>query len=171
MPRYVALLRGVMPGKPPMPALRGCFEAAGFSAVRTLLASGNVVFDARAAPEAALAHRAEAALAEVLGQRFAAIVRPQAALAQMLERDPFGDFAPPAGAKRVVTFLREAIDPASALPSPHEGVHVLATSGREVFIAYLPHPRGPVFMAAIERRFGRELTTRTWDTVRKCAAA
>ena len=30
-----------------MPALKKCFEAAGFSDVRTLLSSGNVVFNSR----------------------------------------------------------------------------------------------------------------------------
>ena len=34
-----------------------------------------------------------------------------------------------------------------------------------------PNPRGPVFMTLLERLFGTEATTRTWDTVRKCAAA
>jgi hypothetical protein len=28
-----------------------------------------------------------------------------------------------------------------------------------------------VFMSLIEKAFGTEITTRTWDTVRKCAAA
>ena len=41
----------------------------------------------------------------------------------------------------------------------------------QVFSAYVPGPRGPVFMTLIEKTFGTALTTRTWDTVRKCAAA
>jgi hypothetical protein len=44
-------------------------------------------------------------------------------------------------------------------------------NGREVFTAYVPSPRGPVFMTLIEKTFGRNVTTRTWDTVRKGAAA
>ena len=32
-------------------------------------------------------------------------------------------------------------------------------------------PCGPVFMALLEKTFGAAITTRTWDTVRKCAAA
>ena len=42
---------------------------------------------------------------------------------------------------------------------------------QEIFSAYVPGPKGPVFMALIEKTFGTDLTTRTWDTVRKCAAA
>ena len=41
--RYVAFLRGVSPMNARMPELKACFEAAGFSGVRTLLSSGNMV--------------------------------------------------------------------------------------------------------------------------------
>ena len=44
-------------------------------------------------------------------------------------------------------------------------------SGREVFTAYLPTDKGPVFMQLIERAFGTDVTTRTLDTVARCAAA
>lgn len=42
-------------------------------------------------------------------------------------------------------------------------------NGHEVFTAYVPNPRGPVFMTMIEKTFGANITTRTWDTVKKCA--
>jgi hypothetical protein len=38
-----------------------------------------------------------------------------------------------------------------------------------VFGDYLPTPKGPVFMTLIERMFGKEVTTRTWDTVSRVA--
>jgi hypothetical protein len=40
-----------------------------------------------------------------------------------------------------------------------------------VFIAYLPNDKGPVFMRLLERTFGQDITTRTLETVRKCARA
>jgi len=43
--------------------------------------------------------------------------------------------------------------------------------GGEIFSAYVPSPRGPVFMTLIDNTFGKTVTTRTWDTVRKCATA
>ena len=43
--------------------------------------------------------------------------------------------------------------------------------GKELFSAYVATPKGPVFMTLIERTFGKELTTRTWDTVAKVARA
>jgi hypothetical protein len=89
----------------------------------------------------------------------------------MLAADPFAPFTLPANAKRVVTFLRTARPPAAPLPVEQDGARILASTGREVFTAYVPSPRGPVFMTLIEKTFGAEVTTRTWDTVRKCAAA
>ena len=38
-----------------------------------------------------------------------------------------------------------------------------------VFSAYVPGPHGPVFMTLIEKTLGKEVTTRTWDTVKKVA--
>ncbi len=76
MPRYAAFLRGVMPMNCKMPALKAAFEAAGFSDVKTVLGSGNVVFDARSTSQQALQQKAEAAMQEHLGQAFLTIVRP-----------------------------------------------------------------------------------------------
>ena len=41
----------------------------------------------------------------------------------------------------------------------------------EIFSAYLPTPKGPVFMTLIQKTFGEDVTTRTWETVRKVASA
>ena len=76
MPRYAAFLRGVSPMNAKMPALKGAFEAAGFTGVRTVISSGNVVFDTRRASESSLQQRSEKAMAEHLGQAFLTIVRP-----------------------------------------------------------------------------------------------
>ena len=171
MPRYVAFLRGVSPMNARMPELKKCFEAAGFTNVRTVLSSGNVVFDARAASEPALARKCEAAMHKALGRSFYTIVRPVSHLRELLATDPFAAPGVPAKAKRVVSFLREARAPKAALPLAQHESAVLCMIGREVFSAYVPTDNGPVFMRLIERTFGKDITTRTWDTVAKCAAA
>ncbi|HEU6452181.1 MAG TPA: DUF1697 domain-containing protein [Gemmatimonadaceae bacterium] len=171
MPRYAAFLRGVMPTNAKMPELKKCFEEAGFGEVRTLLSSGNVVFDARKASEAALERRAEAAMMERLGRAFYTIVRPVSRLNEIIEADPFAQFKLGANAKRVITFLREPHHADLSLPIEVDGARILAVDGREIFTAYLPTARGPAFMALIQRTFGENVTTRTWDTVRKCSSA
>jgi uncharacterized protein (DUF1697 family) len=171
MPRYVAFLRGVSPMNAKMPELKACFEAAGFADVKTVLASGNVAFSARAASLAALERKAEAAMAGRLGRSFLTVVRPTEALRALIEADPFAAFRLPANAKRVVTFLRDADAGRLALPIELDGARILAAAGGEVFSAYVPHPRAPVFMTLIEKTFGAAVTTRTWATVVRCAVA
>src|SRR2546426_340910 len=102
-----------------------------------------------------------------LGRAFLTIVRPVEALRTMLASDPYGPFRLKPGSKRIVTFLRAKPKVVLALPIELDGARILRTLGCEVFSAYLPNPRGPVFMTLIERTFGANVTTRTWDTVMK----
>ena len=151
-----------------MPELKQAFEAAGFTDVGTLLSSGNVVFTARAASEAALQRKAEAAMTNRLGRSFLTIVRPVEALRQLVAADPYQGFALPRDAKQIVTFLRKQPSGIS-LPIERDGVWILAADGCNVFGAYTRNPRGPVFMTMIEKTFVTEQTTRTWQTVTKVA--
>ena len=171
MPRYIAFLRGVSPMNAKMPELKACFEAAGFTEVRTLLSSGNVAFSSRTLAETTLMRRAELAMQSELGKAFGIFIRPAAQLQALLDADHYAAFDFDPGVKRVVTFLREAAPKGIVLPSAQDGARVLKVVGREVYSVYLPGPKGPVFMSLLERRFGTDITTRTLETVRKCAAA
>lgn len=167
--RYAAFLRGVSPMNAKMPDLVRSFEAAGFSDVKTVLASGNVVFSASRTSETTLAKRAEAAMQAELGYGFSVIVRSVDDLRAMLVSDPFSSFRLGRDAKRVVTFLKRP--PKSKLRTPIEfdEARILCVKDSHVFTAYVPGPRGPVFMRLIEKTFGKDVTTRTWDTVKKVA--
>lgn len=173
MPRYVALLRGVSPMNAKMPELKRCFEAAGFTDVKTLLSSGNVVFStARSASLAALQKRAEKAMLDGQGHSFTTFVRSTAYLQQLLAAEPFAHFKLPPGSKRVITFLPEPLAASPvALPALCGEARILAVDGGEVLCSYVPEAKGPVFMHLLEKTFGKNITTRTWDTVSKCAAA
>ena len=171
MPRYVAFLRGVSPMNARMPELKHCFEAAGFTDVRTLLSSGNVVFSTRSSSNEALAKRCEKAMHDGLDRGFTTIVRPARYLQDMVESDPFAGFDLPPKAKRVVTFFRERIERNIALPIVLGDARILKMTGSEAFTYYVPGPDAPVFMRLIEQTFGTNITTRTLDTVRKCAWA
>jgi uncharacterized protein (DUF1697 family) len=170
MPRYAAFLRGISPMNAKMPELKKCFEAAGFTDVTTVLSSGNVVFSARATSVASLERTAETAMKERLGRSFLTIVRPLDALRSILAADPYRAFRLETGSKRVVTFLRQSGTSQLSLPLEVDGARILCRRGGEVFSAYVPSPRGPVFMTLIEKTLGEEVTTRTWDTVKKVSA-
>jgi uncharacterized protein (DUF1697 family) len=171
MPRYAAFLRAVSPMNARMADLKDAFEAAGFSEVRTVLSSGNVVFSSPAASVASLQKRAEAAMTKRLGRSFLTIVRPVDALRTLLDSDPYRAYRLKAGSKRIVTFLRAEPEVYPRLPIELHGARILLVAGGEVFSAYVPTPKGPVFMALLAKTFGKEQTSRTWETVTKLASS
>lgn len=154
-----------------MADLKRCLESAGFTDVKTVLASGNVAFTSSDRSTAKVTKAIEAAMAKKLGRSFHTIVRPQDELAALVESDPYAVFKLAPGAKRVVTFSRTAMQPKKALPLALDTAKILVAKGCEAFSVYVPSPQGPVFMRLIEATFGTDVTTRTWETVKKCAKA
>jgi uncharacterized protein (DUF1697 family) len=171
MPRYVAFLRGVSPMNAKMADLKVCFEKMGFTEVKTVLSSGNVAFTGAKKQESSLAKTIESGMAVHLPRSFPVIVRTADHLLALLKADPYSDFLISPNAKRVVTFLSQPHKEELLLPIELDGAKILAIKGIEVFTAYVPHERGPIFMTLIEKTLGKNVTTRTWDTIKKCAVA
>lgn len=169
MARYVAFLRGVSPVNARMPELKSCFEAAGFTDVRTVLTSGNVIFNSRSSSSDRLEKKAEAAMQAELDRSFSTIVRSVDYLRALIESDPFSAFRLAAKAKPVITFLRQPGTARIKLPIERDGARILRMTDGEILSAYIPNAKGPAFMTLLERTFGKEITTRTLDTVKKCA--
>lgn len=168
MPRYVAFLRGVSPMNAKMADLKTCFEKLGFTDVKTILSSGNVVFTGAAKSETGLAKALEVGMGKHLPRSFPVIVRKLDHLLDLLKTDPYAGFRISPNAKRVVTFLSEPHHGKLSLPVELDGAQILSVKGAEVFTAYVPNDSGPVFMKLIEKTFGKNVTTRTWDTIKKC---
>jgi uncharacterized protein (DUF1697 family) len=168
MPRYAAFLRGVSPMNAKMPELKRALERAGFKDVKTLLSSGNVVFDAPQASNESVEKQVEAAIVADVGKPFLTLVRAIDELRELLESDPFKGVRMTPDAKRIVTFLRK---PASGLKLPIEqdGARILRLEGNNLFTAYVPTAKGPVFMTLIEKAVGKAQTSRTWQTIEKVA--
>jgi Protein of unknown function (DUF1697) len=59
MTRYVAFLRGVSPLNAKMTDLKRCFQSAGLTEVRSVLASGNLVFSSRINSPSVLQQKAD----------------------------------------------------------------------------------------------------------------
>jgi uncharacterized protein (DUF1697 family) len=171
MPRYVAFLRGVSPMNAKMAELKASFEKMGFTNVKTVLSSGNVAFTGAEKQESNLAKSIESGMVKYLPRSFPVIVRTTDHLLALLKADPYSDFHISSNAKRVVTFLRQPHKEELLLPIELEGARILIMKGSEVFTAYVPHGRGPIFMRLIEKTLGKNVTTRTWDTIKKCASA
>jgi len=96
MTSFVALLRAVNvggTGKLPMSELKAMCEELGFTAVRTYIASGNVVFASRKS-ETAIKAALEKRLAAYAGKVVGVLVRSAAEMAQVSADNPFPKAAP-----------------------------------------------------------------------------
>jgi uncharacterized protein (DUF1697 family) len=114
--RYVGLLRGVNVGaakRLAMADLRAALESLGFDRVRTVLQSGNVVFDADAAPDA---RAIEDAIHATTGVRAPTVVLEGERLRAIAAANPLLD-AVVDPSRALVHVLGAAVDAASvALP-------------------------------------------------------
>src|SRR5688572_7791450 len=91
MTKYVALLRGIAPSNPNMrnEKLRGVFEKLGFANVKTVISSGNVVFESPSRNAKKLEETIETALPEQLGFTSTTIIRSKKQLQQLVDINPF----------------------------------------------------------------------------------
>lgn len=174
MTRFVALLRGVNLGKRQVKSadLKAAFEAMGFAGVKTLLASGNVLFDAE--PKAVSQKTIEAALEERFGFDIGTVLRTQDELRALMASDPFNGRSEDENTKLYVTFLAEPEARTLPMPCAVDGdFEVVHLSDREVcIIAHrLPHGRYGEGMEQIWKHFGKKRlwTSRNWNTVVKAA--
>jgi uncharacterized protein (DUF1697 family) len=90
MTRYAAFLRGVNVGgvNLKMAEVAKAFEAAGFTNVRTILASGNVLLDSRSGVDA-VRKKAETALREAFGYDAWVLAYDVRAIAEIFRNYPF----------------------------------------------------------------------------------
>ena len=135
MTHYIALLRAVNvggTGKLPMNELKAMCEAAGFTDVRTYIASGNVLFTSRLGASA-VKKKLEQRLYDYAGKPVGVMIRSAAEIARVAADNPF----PEAPGNRVVAIFLDAAPPASALDDVrHQKLERLACGKREIYVHY-----------------------------------
>ena len=176
MPRYAALLRAINVGghTVKMDELRALFESLRLSNVESVIASGNVLFDTRAADPAALESRIEAKLKRALGYDVDTFVRTADDLDAVVAHEPFAAVDPVLPEHIVqVIFTRSAIgadsrEKLAALCSPYDDFHA---HGREVYWRTRGRSSDSKITPAIFARTKIGVgTARNITTVRKLAA-
>lgn len=171
--RYVAFLRGINLGKRRVSKekLAEVFGELGFENVKTLIASGNVVFDAKNQNDAALTTTVQNGLQAALGFKVDTMIRSMAEVEALLDSEPFADIEVTKQTRLYVTLL--AATTSSSLKLPHVAkdgaLHVLSRTDREVFsVVTISEGRGTIdAMALIEKEYGKAATTRNWNTIQK----
>lgn len=135
MGAFVALLRAVNVGgngKLPMPELKAMCEELGFAAVRTYIASGNVVFTSRKS-EAAIKSALEKRLHAYAGAPVGVLVRSATKMAQVLAENPFPKAAP----NRTVAIFLDKAPPADTLAGIRgQKSEELRLGRREIYVHY-----------------------------------
>ena len=135
MTRHVALLRAVNLGGHnmlPMAELRAMCARLGFSEVRTLIASGNVVFDA-SGDEQRIKAALEAEIEVFAGTRIGVMVRTGEELAAVLAANPFRTTQP----DRTVAIFLDHPPPAETLDRvTGRKDEEIGLGTREIFVHY-----------------------------------
>jgi uncharacterized protein (DUF1697 family) len=168
--RLVAFLRGINVGgiNIKMAALAAVFESLGLTGVRTVLASGNVVFDAPGGDRAALKHRIEAALSEAFGYEAWVILADLTAIARMIEAYPFDEsdeskqpwvmFLSEPGVLDDLMSVADGLDPSVERLQPGDGVlYWEVTKGETTRSAFSKHSAKARFKATTTMRILRTL--------------
>ena len=174
MPRFVALLRGVNVGKAkrvPMAALKALLAELGYRDVRTLLNSGNAVFDGAAGSSAAQATRIQAAIVATFGFDVPVIVKSSKDIAAILAENTLAKiatdhsrllvaFTPGAkGLEQFAALAHSVVAPERILVGKH-AAYLWCANG------ILESPAA----SALLGKSGSAVTTRNWATVTKIAA-
>lgn len=174
MKRHIALLRGINVGKAKrvaMADLRALMQDLGFANVRTLLNSGNAVFDARAGSADAHAKRLRAAIADRTGVDCEVIVKTAADLGAAIAEHPLRRHADDA-ARLLVMFTQSAATLAELKPL-EAGDWAPEAFAVGTHAAWLWCANG-VIESRVAKAVGKVLkergTARNWATVEKLQA-
>jgi uncharacterized protein (DUF1697 family) len=159
---FVALLRAVNvggTGKLPMADLEQMCERAGFKAVRTYIASGNVVLES-GRTEVAVKASLESTLRSYAGKSVGVLVRTAGELAEVLAGDPF----PKAPRNRTVVIFLDKAPPKDALKTvTGQKDEEVALGTREIYVYY---PVG-IGKSKLRIRAAETGTARNTNTVAK----
>jgi uncharacterized protein (DUF1697 family) len=176
MPTHIAFLRAInVAGHTTikMTDLNRAFVSAGCDNVRTVIQSGNVLFDCDAAA-AAVIDKVHRNLTILAGTKVQMMIRTRQDLEAIIKASPFSEYETRRELKCYVAFL--ASDPVKRplLPviSQKEALEILKMAGREVFILSRRKENSRMYgfpNGVVESEFGVPATTRNWSTIRKIA--
>ncbi|HEY0105063.1 MAG TPA: DUF1697 domain-containing protein [Rhizomicrobium sp.] len=172
----IALLRAVNVGGTsilPMADLRAAVEKAGFKNVRTLLQSGNLVFDAGSQSAAATQKTLQTLCAKAFDLNTEILVRTPQDLDAIIAANPFAPEAKAEPGHVHVLFLRESPPPAAyaTLQAAIRGNECVKGGGRHAYMLYPDGMgRSKLTSAVLARYLGMPGTARNWNTVLKLAA-
>ncbi len=171
--QFVAFLRGINVGghhKVPMAELRKEMEKMGFEKVVTLLNSGNIVFDAIAEDLEELEKTIEGHLEKTFGFPIPTIIRKAEMIDGLLKDNPFKDKVLTKEVRFYISFLKKEPKTDLDLPwrSADTSYEIIRVSNKNILsILDLSISKTPKAMKVLEEYFGKNITTRNWNTIKR----
>lgn len=175
-PVWGAFLRGINLGnrRMKMAELKDCLEAAGFTEVKTIAASGNARLCASGA-EDTIKPRLEKAIEARFGFPVGVVLRARDELEAMLDDHPFGMVDRKADFTRHVLMFDQPLPEDIVLNSLPGNTEILRIDPREIYIAAYRQPNGrytehveEVLKPLYDRVGTSNLDTmRNWNTIEK----
>ncbi len=172
---HIALLRGINVGgrnRVAMSDLRDLFEELGFAGARSLLQTGNLVFEGDGRRGAELERLLESETAAHLGVTADYLVRSAEEWERAVTSNPFPEEAKSDPAHLLVLFLKTAPQALAvqALADAIAGPETVRCVGRELYVVYPAGiGRSKLTSNLIEKKLGVRGTGRNWNTVLKLA--
>ena len=172
---FIVLLRGVNVGGNKMiamAALRDALEKMGYTGVKTLLQSGNVVFQSKAVKPVALEVQLEKDIEKRLGLRADFHVRTPDEWRAIVSANPFKAEARSDPSRLIVTFFKHPLAAAkvSALQSAITGPERVRADGRHLYMTYPDGMGNSKAAPLVERLLAARGTARNWNTILKLGA-
>ena len=171
--KFVAFLRGINVGghhKVPMAELRKELEKLGCKNIVTLLNSGNIIFDAISSDLAGLEKTVSEHLESSFGFPVPVILRRSEIIRSSIIEQPFKDVTLTKDIRLYVSFLRDEIQTDLILPwtSTDKSFTIIDIKDNAIFsVLDLSTTKTPKAMVSLERYFGKDITTRNWNTIER----
>lgn len=145
-----------------------CLERLGYSSVRSLQASGNYLFESGETDATKLEADIEMSIEQAVGFRRAAIVKNADDIARLIASDPFDGMTHNNRSYLLVTFTKQTIEPDFAVPyqPPGKPYTIVGVTHNTLYsIVDNTAAKTPDLMVWLERQFGKDISSRTWNTV------
>jgi len=171
--KYIAFLRGINVGgrhKVPMLELRKEMEKLKFKNVVTLLNSGNIIFDAIADDSENLESKLSEHLEKTFGFPIPVILRSVELINGFFIDKPFESVLVTKDIRLYVSFLGRDIETDLALPwlSDDKSYNIICKKDKTIFsILDLSLSQTPKAMGVLEKYYGKDITTRNWNTIKR----
>ncbi len=141
-----------------------------FENIKTLLNSGNVLFDTNEKEIHGLEEKIEKQLAKSFGFPIPVILKKRNELIQLVDKDPFKNISVHKDIRLYVSFLKHS--PANNLPLPYttkdNAFKILSVENKTIIsVLDLSVSSTTIGMEELEKHFGKNITTRNWNTIGK----